>query len=109
MRKNDDIINLYAEDILKSESFISQKEYMQHGKTSVYEHILNVANMSVTIAYKYNLKVDMKSLIRGSLLHDYFLYDWHENDKSHRLHGFHHARKAMMNAKRDVSEVNAEG
>ena len=108
MRKNDDIINLYAEDILKSESFISQKEYMQHGKTSVYEHILNVANMSVTIAYKYNLKVDMKSLIRGSLLHDYFLYDWHENDKSHRLHGFHHARKAMMNAKRDFGINNIE-
>jgi uncharacterized protein len=33
------------------------------------------------------------------------LYDWHENDKSHRLHGFHHARKALNNAKRDF-ELN---
>ena len=74
---------------------------MQHGKTSVYKHIINVTNMSITIAYKFNMNVDIKSLIRGSLLHDYFLYDWHENDKSHRLHGFKHAKTAMLNAERD--------
>ena len=48
-----------------------------------------------------DMNVDIKSLIRGSLLHDYFLYDWHENDKSHRLHGFKHAKTAMLNAERD--------
>lgn len=95
------LIELYADDILESDSFKSQKEFMQHGKTSVYKHIINVTNMSITIAYKFNMNVDIKSLIRGSLLHDYFLYDWHENDKSHRLHGFKHAKTAMLNAERD--------
>lgn len=95
------LIELYADDILESDSFKSQKEFIQHGKTSVYKHIINVTNMSITIAYKFNMNVDIKSLIRGSLLHDYFLYDWHENDKSHRLHGFKHAKTAMLNAERD--------
>ena len=95
------LIELYADDILESDSFKSQKEFMQHGKTSVYKHIINVTNMSITIAYKFNMNVDIKSLIRGSLLHDYFLYDWHENDKSHRLHGFKPAKTAMLNAERD--------
>lgn len=101
MRKYYDIILLYADDIINSESFKSQKKYMQHGKTSVYAHILNVTDMSLKIAYKFNMKVDIKSLVRGCLLHDYFLYDWHENDKSHRLHGFKHAKTAMLNAQRD--------
>ena len=101
MKKNYEIIEKYGKDIINDERFLSQKKYMQHGKTSVYTHIMNVCDMSVSIALKLKLKVDMKSLVRGSLLHDYFLYDWHENDKSHSLHGFKHAKTACDNAKRD--------
>lgn len=39
----------------------------------------------------------------GALLHDYFLYDWHVPDKSHRWHGFFHAGKALANASRDFT------
>ncbi len=35
------------------------------------------------------------SCCRGALLHDYFLYDWHDPDPSHRLHGFHHPARAL--------------
>ena len=74
---------------------------MQHGKVSVYDHTINVTIHALKIVKKFRIKVDERSLIRGCLLHDYFLYDWHVNDKSHRLHGFHHARTAMLNADRD--------
>ena len=39
--------------------------------------------------------------MRGALLHDYFLYDWHQKDSSHRLHGFRHPKTALGNAQRD--------
>ena len=29
------------------------------------------------------------------------LYDWHENDPSHRLHGFTHPKRALINATAD--------
>ena len=45
--------------------------------------------------------VDWRSLVRGALLHDYFLYNWREHNGDHKLHGFYHARKAMENAERD--------
>ena len=32
---------------------------------------------------------------------NYFLYDWHEKDDSHKWHGFHHAKKALENALED--------
>jgi uncharacterized protein len=98
---NYNILEEYASDILNHEKYISQKEFIQHGKVSVYDHTINVALFSIKLAKRLKLKVDYKSLVRGCLLHDYFLYDWHINDKSHRLHGFHHARVAMLNAKRD--------
>ena len=42
------------------------------------------------------------SAIQDSFLrHDYFLYDCHENDPSHRLHGFTHPKRALINATAD--------
>ena len=80
---------------------LKQKKYIQHGDISVYEHSLRVAYLSIVIVSKFHLRVNMRSLIRGALLHDYFLYDWHIKDKSHRLHGFTHPKKAYKNAKKE--------
>ena len=94
-------INYYGKDILKSKKVKSQKQFIQHGNVSVYDHTYSVAVLSLYLADKLNIHVDEKSLVRGALLHDYFLYDWHVKDKSHRLHGYTHANTALKNAKRD--------
>lgn len=86
-----------AEEILKNEDFISSKNNIQHGKISVYEHSYNVALKSYSIALRRK-KYDLKSLIRGALLHDFFLYDWHILNGRKRFHGFHHAKTALRNA-----------
>ena len=37
----------------------------------------------------------MPTLIKGAMLHDFYLYDWHAQDNGeHRWHGYHHAEKA---------------
>lgn len=95
-------------EILKSDGMQAEKGFLQHGNISCYEHSLSVAVMSVRIAERLKLRVNRKSLIRGALLHDYFLYDWHESDPSHRLHGFSHARTALENAERDFALNNIE-
>ena len=41
---------------------------------------------------------DVKSLVVGAFLHDFYLYDWHEKDDSHKWHGFSHAHTALLNA-----------
>ncbi|SCY53777.1 uncharacterized protein SAMN02910292_01999 [Lachnospiraceae bacterium XBB2008] len=104
-RQYDSIIRRYGDDILNSEGMNDSKRYIQHGDTSVYDHCVSVADMSLKIANTLKLKFDTVTLVRGSLLHDYFLYDWHEKDASHRLHGYHHSEKALSNAKRDF-ELN---
>lgn len=88
----------YGSDILCSQNMLRSQHYVQHGNTSVYEHSLQVADKSLTLARRFRLPVDERAMVRGALLHDYFLYDWHDANPSHRLHGFRHARFAFENA-----------
>ena len=94
-------------EIRESSRFKNSKQFIQHGKTSVYMHSVSVAYMSCYIAEKYNLSVDYYSLITGALLHDYFLYDWHDKEDGHkRPHGFYHPSAALANAERDI-QINS--
>ena len=94
--------------ICDTSRFPESRQYMQHGTTSVYLHSLSVAYLSCLLAERRNLQVDWHSLIRGAILHDYFLYDWHVKDASHRLHGFHHPAKALKNARNDFQLNDTE-
>lgn len=88
----------HAMPILKSDSMQKTKNNYQHGETSVYIHSISVAYLSLKLANSFKLKYDIESIIRGALLHDFFLYDWHEKNKNHRLHGFRHPLTAYKNA-----------
>ena len=80
------------------EDFLGMKKYIQHGTTDCVLHSIAVTHYSLIFALRLHIKVDYKKLVCGALLHDYFLYDWHENDRSHRLHGYHHADTSCTNA-----------
>lgn len=98
-------VTLYHE-ISKTTKLSQMQAYKQHGTTSCLSHSIAVAYYSLAVADWLSLSVDEQSLIRGALLHDYFLYDWHEKDKSHSLHGFRHPATSLSNAKRDTT-INA--
>ena len=93
---------LHGGDILKSPGMQIAKENMQHGSVSVFEHSVCVALVCLWLVHRLHLKVNQRALVRGALLHDYFLYDWHAHDGGrHRMHGFTHGGTAMRNAVRD--------
>lgn len=96
-------LKIYANDILESKNFKSTKDYIQHGNMSVQEHCINVAKTSLYLKHKFGIPCNTNDLVRGALLHDYFLYDWHKSDtvNSHRLHGFFHPARALNNAKKE--------
>jgi uncharacterized protein len=99
-----EIVKFYGKDILSSKNMIKAQEYFQHGRISVYEHSMKVAICCLKIADRFNINVDKSSLVRGALLHDYFLYDWHNEDNGeHKWHGFTHAKTALKNASKEYS------
>lgn len=106
---NEKVINL-LDGIEKDKRALQMKNFIQHGKISTYDHCMNVARMSYRINSFFRLKSDVKRLIIGAFLHDYFLYDWHKKSiKVHNLkeffnlHGFTHPGIAAKNAIRDFN------
>ena len=91
-------------------NFRKTREYIQHGNMTVSSHCINVAIYSLAISKKLNIPCNQRELVRGALLHDYFLYDWH--DKYHRdikrLHGFYHPGIALRNAMKEYERTKRE-
>ena len=85
---------------LSREEVQSMHEFVQHGKTSTYAHCINVVKLSYWLNKKFRLKADESSLLVGALLHDFYLYDWHEKSDWHKWHGFSHPFRAAGNAHR---------
>ncbi len=104
VRQKDEIAKLIAvcgRDIFAAANMQQERNYVQHGTVTCYEHSVSVAYVSVWLARCMGLRVDSASLIRGALLHDYFLYDWHRAEEAGKWHGFRHAQRALDNAQRD--------
>ena len=87
--------------VCSSSRMNKSRTFYQHGKINIYVHSLRVAYICYYWVKKYHLHVDEKALIRGALLHDYFLYDWHEHRKVNsfkELHAFSHPKIALENS-----------
>ena len=107
-QKNIEILYKNGQDILLSPNMQAQKLNIHHGTFNVFEHCVNVAYMSIYISNTLHIKPNHRALVRGALLYDYFLYDWHIPEPSHRLHGFNHAKTALRNAGRDFTLSDIE-
>lgn len=90
----------YGDDILRAKNFRDSSKHIQHSDVSVMKHSMKVAYTSMWLNRKLGIKCDENDLVRGALLHDYFLYDWHDDDHRglHNLHGFYHPGVALKNA-----------
>lgn len=91
---------LCVNDLVAHRSVQSMQNYTQHGDTNCLTHSLYVSYYSYILSLKLNryIKVDSRSIARGALLHDFFLYDWHEKSTRKGLHGFTHPKTALENA-----------
>lgn len=92
--------------VANNEKFKKMKEIKQHKYANCYEHSINVATKCFIYAKKRNMKVDLASLIRGALLHDFYLYDWRENKRKNLNHVFVHPKKALENARKEFNDLN---
>jgi uncharacterized protein len=98
----------YAARIFDSGRFDEMDNNIQHGKTTTKQHAMNVAHLSVKLGDALRIHYSKGELIRGALLHDYFLYDWHEranaeNGRPRTFHGFLHPGIALKNAEEDYN------
>jgi len=101
---------LYGNEIITSSNMQQSMQFLHHGQVTVFGHSIGVAYVSLLLASKLNMRVDEQTLVRGALLHDYFLYDWHVRENWHKFHGFRHPGFALQNALADfrLNQIEAD-
>ena len=90
--------------IIAHPSFIKMKDFRHHGNIDCRFHTLRVAEKAYDMAEYF--KADIVSTVRGALLHDFYLYDWHEGCPP--FHGFRHPFYALKEASKIFSLNNIE-
>ena len=111
-RREQKRFNKLIKHYIKHPKVQSMKEYIQHGDTTTFAHVLQVTKLSYLINRRLHLHADESILIPAALLHDFYLYDWHDKLsvpfwRIRENHGFIHADAAANNA-REVFGVNDE-
>ena len=87
-----------AREYLEHPCYQLMKGFIQHGSVSTYAHCVRVAQTSFAWARALKLPVDEHDLVAGALLHDFYLYDWHDRSTSRPHHATRHPLYACENA-----------
>lgn len=100
----------YGNYIINSQNFQLEKNYLHHAYSTAYQHSIHVAEISLELIYLFSIKhISIESVIKAALLHDYYLYNWHDKtEKWHKPHAFKHPKIAEANAKRDFGLTKIE-
>ncbi len=93
-------IKRFLDGMHQTEEAGLMKKYIQHGRISTYDHVVSVVCLSFYLNRRFHLGAPERELVRGAFLHDFYLYDWHENGYLGRFHGLHHPAIALENAQK---------
>lgn len=94
-----------SQTLLQRAEVQQMANYTQHGHTTTLAHTVMVARASLTLARRLHLQVNEQNLVDGALLHDFYLYDWHDRTTSRPKHATMHPLYAADNAAR-LLQVN---
>lgn len=92
---------IIADKYINNKDVLKLKDYCAHGKISVYEHSINVAKTAFKLNRKLKMNADDNTIVIGGILHDFYLYDWHNasiKTSLFKMHGYTHAKVACDNA-----------
>lgn len=103
-----DLFRNYYEELASHSGLGRIAQYLQHGSTSRLLHSVAVAYYSYQLAVFSRLSFHLPDLVRGALLHDYFLYDAQDGDPAHKGHWVRHPEIALENAGREVELTRIE-
>lgn len=104
-RLDENLIQHILSDYVGSVGTDVMKKYAHHKAVTTYDHCMNVVYASYWLTKKLRLRTDVKSLVVGAYLHDYYLYDCKHPESRGKFHNFRHPKVALANAE-DHYELN---
>ena len=98
---NDTAYTEKMESMMEDPRIQQMKKFRQHRTSNTFNHVCHVARMSYRISQKLHIEVNEDSMLRGAMLHDYYLYDLVGNPMGAYRHGTTHPVKALENASQE--------
>lgn len=95
-RRNYSLFLHCLKDLIDDPAVRMMENYVQHSSVTTFQHGILVSYLSFSICKA--LRLNYYSAARGGLLHDFYLYDWHDSDRLGKWHGFTHPYTALRNA-----------
>ena len=87
-------------EMLEHPAILRLKQVPQHKGGTTYAHCVNVAHQAYSLAKKWRWDIDIRALVRGAMLHDYYLNDTETMPYSDYRHSIVHPKLAVSNAER---------
>ena len=97
--KKQELENIY-QSFLYDEKILKMKEISMHRGSNCYFHSFKVAKLAIKRALRHK-KCNLEVVLLGSILHDYYLYDWRIDRSKMKKHLSTHPHIAAENAARD--------
>ena len=97
----------FAGEVIDAGRLRLEARYVQHGTTSTLLHSIAVAFHAEQMARRCGHVAHINEIRRAGLLHDYYLYDWHDRSIKTQGHATHHAARALANALEDYPDLTA--
>lgn len=88
------------QSFLHDEKIAMMKEISMHRGSNCYIHSFKVAKLAIKRALRHK-RGDLYVILVGSILHDYYLYDWRVDRSRMKKHMSSHPYTAANNAMRD--------
>lgn len=88
------------QSFLNDERVLKMKDISMHRGSNCYIHSFKVAKLAIKRALRHK-KGNLYTILVGSILHDYYLYDWRVDKSKMRKHLSSHPYTAAENAERD--------
>ena len=90
------------QSFLNDEKILKMKEISMHRGSNCYIHSFKVAKLAIKRALRHK-RGDLYIILMGSILHDYYLYDWRNERDKMKSHLSSHPYIAAQNALRDFN------
>ena len=97
--RKQELENIY-QSFLHDEKILKMKDITMHRGSNCYFHSFKVAKLAIKRALRHK-KCDLMTVLLGSILHDYYLYDWRIDRDKMKRHLMDHPHIAAENAARD--------
>lgn len=99
--KKSELEKIY-QTFLHDEKILQMQNIQMHRGSNCYIHSFKVAKLAIKRAIRHK-KGDLFVILLGSILHDYYLYDWRVEKDKRNSHLSSHPHIAAENATRDFA------